>query len=1030
MKNFWGCLLFLAFSANVLLAQQPEQYRYDGKMYLEAVELMNRGEFEAARKTFTDFLSHKAVDYSEEAINAAYYRAYCALKLFHKDAEFLMAAFVKKYPGSSWTEEAYLQLGYYNFSRRDYDDVLVWLGKIEIRDLDAAQKSEYYFKKGFSEFQLEKYSEAGKSFYQIKDQEGEYYAPANYYFGHIAYRNGNYQTALESFDRVKESEGFAEIVPYYITQIYYQQEKYDELLEYAPALLQSAETSEKENIARLIGDAYYKQQKYKEAVPYLEQYLAGSGPVSREDNYQIGYSYYRTGNYQKAVDYLSKAAKGDDKLAQIATYQLADAYVSLGQKKYAQNAFKVAAEYNFDPEIKEDALFHYAKLAYELSFDPFHEAIRAFQDYLEKYPASGKRDEAYGFLLKVYITTKDYKSALEALDKISTKDLITRKAYQISAYNYALELMQKGKEQEALQYFVKSKKYPEDPSLTALADYWSGDLYYRIGEYNKAINAYQAFLSGPSAYATKHYNDANYNIGYSYFRMTEYPRASEFFRKYVAAANTDPKKKNDSYLRIADAYFVAKDYPAAITNYRNAVNVKKLNADYALHQIARSQGYQDAYRKQIATLDELIESYPNSPFVVAGLYQKGDSYFSLGELEKALQAFNSVIENYPNSIYKKKSLLKKGLILYRQNDFDQAIATFKAVVKDYSSDEDTREAQATLKNIYIDLGRVDDYTAWLKSLPNYDISNSELDSISYQAAENAFSAGDCSKAIPALQKYLRQYANGIFATNAHFYLGECQYKQGNKEEALQAYNYVIAQPANSFSEPALLGAASLNYAAGNYEMALQNYINLEKVAQYKTNVLEAQIGQMRTNYKLNFLPEALNKAEDVINDQNTPKEILLEARTIRARVNQKQGNTNQAAEDFAWLVENSSGAPGAEAKFALAQMAFNKGNYKNAENLIFELVQKYPGQEKWKVEAFLLLSQVYTEMEDYFQARATLMSIKKNVSDQDVLQRANTLLDELDAREKAESGAEVQPTDTLPDQQDGENNEPIENNGK
>ena len=43
----------------------------------------------------------------------------------------------------------------------------------------------------------------------------------------------------------------------------------------------------------------------------------------------------------------------------------------------------------------EDALFSYAKLAFELSYNPLDDAITAFQRYLDKYPNSIRRDEAY-----------------------------------------------------------------------------------------------------------------------------------------------------------------------------------------------------------------------------------------------------------------------------------------------------------------------------------------------------------------------------------------------------------------------------------------------------------------------------------------------------------------------------------------------------------------------------------------------------------------------------------------------------------
>ncbi|MEZ4799568.1 MAG: hypothetical protein R2809_07325 [Flavobacteriales bacterium] len=77
---------------------------------------------------------------------------------------------------------------------------------------------------------------------------------------------------------MESDPNFSPIVPYYITQIYYKQKKYDELLAYAPAVLDSAKnntTKRVPEIARLIGDAYFIKEKYSDALPYLEQYHQG-----------------------------------------------------------------------------------------------------------------------------------------------------------------------------------------------------------------------------------------------------------------------------------------------------------------------------------------------------------------------------------------------------------------------------------------------------------------------------------------------------------------------------------------------------------------------------------------------------------------------------------------------------------------------------------------------------------------------------------------------------------------------------------
>ncbi len=80
------------------------------------------------------------------------------------------------------------------------------------------------------------------------------------------------ETALTDFMKLQSNETFGPVVPYYIAQIYYLQGKYEKVIAYAPALLDSASTKRMPEIARVLGESYYRTARYKEAIPYLVKY--------------------------------------------------------------------------------------------------------------------------------------------------------------------------------------------------------------------------------------------------------------------------------------------------------------------------------------------------------------------------------------------------------------------------------------------------------------------------------------------------------------------------------------------------------------------------------------------------------------------------------------------------------------------------------------------------------------------------------------------------------------------------------------
>ncbi len=405
------------------ISAQPTQiYTSDVVAYELGLELYNKGKYGAAQKQFDEAVRKIGDPNSEISVNSEYYAALCALALFNKDAEHLLTQFVENHPESPRVKNVYFQLGRYNYRKKRWKNVINWFEQVDMFDLNNNEVAEYHFKKGYSYFMLDDFENAGKILYEIKDVDTKYTAPARYYYSHIAYNKGDYQTALEGFQRLANHEKFAKVVPYYITQIYYLQKKYEDLLAYGPALLDSATPKRAPEISRLIGDSYYQTQKYEESIPYLEKYRKSNYLISPQDNYQLGYANYKAGEFDKAVRIFTKISDSNDELAQTAYYHLADCYINLDQKKFARNAYKAASLMEFDIKIKQDALYNYAVLSYELSYDPYNKSIDAFLEYIEKYPNSDRTKEAYEYLVNVYMTTNNYRAAMKSIEKISELD--------------------------------------------------------------------------------------------------------------------------------------------------------------------------------------------------------------------------------------------------------------------------------------------------------------------------------------------------------------------------------------------------------------------------------------------------------------------------------------------------------------------------------------------------------------------------------------------------------------------------------
>lgn len=982
-------------------AQKSATFTSDIRLYNEALDLFHKEKFAAAKFKFEEYIALEEDPNAELRVTSQFYSGVCSLYLFHKDAEYVLEAFMQEYPESPWKGKVYYELATYNYRKKSYRKALDWFKYVDPDELNDEEVMTYNFQRGHSYFMRKNYTQAPKYLVKVKDSETKYALPATYFYSHVMYDEGNFQTALDGFLRLEDNPDFGPVVPYYITQIYYKQERYDEVLAFAPALLEGEgndKTKRKEEIARLLGDAYYREDRFEEAAPYLEYYHAETTKYEREpsDFYQLGFTYYNSGRYADALDQFAQCSNDDSELGQSATYYMGDCYLKLDQKEYARTAFKEASESDFNQRLKEDALFNYAKLAYELSYNPFHEAITAIEAYLEEFPNSVHREEAYEFLLNVYMKSRNYEAALRSLDKLDKKDTRTKEAYQVVAFNRAVELYQQKNYPKASEYFDKVSTYPVNQTLIAEAKFWKAELAYRSGEYAKAYSLYTDFLIQPGSVNSGMFNAANYGAGYARFKQKDYAGATQAFRKYVDQHTGDDfVKKNDALIRLGDCYYVIKDYDKAISYYDKAANMNQGNKDYALFQKAVCYGLDGQGDKKIFVLNKMLDEQGGTPYTPDAKFELAETYRLQDDLMTARGYYRDIVQNHSKSPYRKVSLRNLILVAVRTGKNTEAVEYWNSILADYPNDPIRTDAYRIVEDVLI---------AEEIEIPDDLVAEDELEVKVFQAARDFALSEDCNKAVEKLSRYLEKYQPATYGIEANYYLGNCYFELGNKTAALTAFNFVVTQPVSDYTEECLIAAATINYNNENWDIARNHYQELEIVARSASHVLEAEIGLMRTYFKLGQGQKAREYADKVLANPGTPDDIKKTAFLWRGKVLYEADDWDNAYYDFV-EVAKIGGLEGAEAKYFMARIAYNKGAYKACEKEVFELIEKFASFNEWKYKGFLLLADTYIALEDYFQARATCDAILENVSEPWVIDGCQERLKRIDALDQPEGEA-------------------------
>jgi TolA-binding protein len=970
-------------------------------------ELFRTAKYNAAYRQF-EKVKEMADEKSEITSEANYYIALSALRSEHVTGEKLLANFLNDYADSPYSNYAQYYYGEFQFEKNRHQMALRSLSNVDRQGLTENDRIKASYMTGYSYMMTEELDLAMNEFFMIKDLNHLLAKPATYYWAHINYLKNNYETALEGFRQLQDDPNFSKVIPMYVSQIYYKQKRYDDVVNYIVPIINDVEEAHKPELAKIVGDSYFHLRRYTEAIQFLEYYHETPGAKSREDNYLLGYCYYITGQYDKSVPFLEGATRGNDQLAQNAFYHLADALIRTNQKEKARIAFGSASEMEFDDRIREDALFNYAKLTYELSYSPFNETIKAFDRYITLYPNSERNTAAYQYLVEVFMVTKNYRDAIESIEKIQVRNTAINQAYQRVTYYRGLELFGNSAYDLAIQSFEKSLQHIHANDLAASARFWRAEALYRTGNYSAAVSGFNQFLTSAGAITSPEFNQAHYSLGYAFFKLEDYRQAGASFRKYLnAMQNQRTQKVADAYNRLGDSFFQQREYSEAVRNYQEALNLRLYDADYALYQLAFTSGLQRNKPAKISQLRNLIASFPQSAYLADAHFELGRTFQEDAQYTDARREYQTIIDRFKETTFYPRALLQMGLINYNTGDFQSSLRYYKEVAERYGGTQEGQAALIGIRNCYVEMNDVDAYFAYAGKLGSGTaVTVSTQDSLTYITAEKQFMAGD-PNAASQLQRYLQQFPNGSFVLNANFYLAESLYANKQYSLSLDNYIYVARQPLNVFSEQAIARSAELLFNAKRYEEALEMFDRLLTVANNKWNTVRALAGKMRSNFILERYRNAIDDATKLREEEKSNETLLREANYIGAKSYYLLGNFDQALPGLIAVATETNSQQGAESKFLVAEIHYKKNNHNAAEKEIMDFISKGTQHQFWLAKSFLLLADIFVAKKDDFQAKHTLRSLLDNypVNDDGVKSEASSKLAQIELREKTDADA-------------------------
>ena len=495
------------------------------------------------------------------------------------------------------------------------------------------------------------------------------------------------------------------------------------------------------------------------------------------------------------------------------------------------------------------------------------------------------------------------------------------------------------------------------------------------------------------------YGLADYDLGYIYYQKPDYSAAAERFRSFVRLADESQNDlKTDAYVRLGDCFFMDRSYDQAINYYDLATRVGKRGADYALFQQGLCYGAKGNVNQKINMLNDLIQTYPSTPYYEQALFEIGNTYLVHGDKRSAIANFNRLIKDRPRSSYTRQAMMKVGMIYYNNNQYDQALANLKNLVSLYPNTDESREAMNIIRSIYMEQNNLDEYFGYVNANGG-QVKVTQQDSLAFSNAEGFYLDGQYQKAQTALQYYFDNFKRGAYLLKAHYYAYECAEKVGTEDQVITHLNYILSQPDNDYTDNALLKMARIEYGKSNYTKAGEYYERLSRITEEPLRRLEALEGSMKSNFFMGNYDKAIQMGESLRQSRDLTDEQVNQINHIVGKSYYEKGNYSTAIERLDKSARNDKSEYGAESAYYSAVSSIKLRQYDEAENKIFDISDNFSKYDYWVAKSFIALADVYVAKDNYFQAKETLRSVIDNYKGNDLKQEARAKLAEVERKE-------------------------------
>ncbi len=626
----------------------------------------------------------------------------------NKKAEKILNEFSKKYPNSSLTEKAKLNIGISKFSQKRFDasenallksiyskdplakaKSLTLLGEINLRKKEYKTAAEY-FKRGLlipqiaaelkdrcrlglgvSYFYLKRYVPALKEMKSVninktnidKNKLYFYLAEVNFYLG-------NYSKAVFYYNKIKTNNRvLTKNVLYGKAYSYFDLRDYTKSAFLFNEFIKKYKRDKKYVESQLrLADSYYALKDFKKAALVYENVLIKNKKFNKNESAYFNYAQtlFKAGDSKASIKVLNELQ------------------LKFPSSKYADDSQYLIGWIHFQRNEFKDAIENYKKL-------------------INLYPTSATLPIAYYSIGDAYFNLSNYSKAIENYKKVIEKFPSSKYVYDaVNGIQYCYVVQEKYKSAtNFLGNFIASNK---NSGFLDKIQFKKAEIYYNNGKYLLALNEFSKIIDNypksplvPSAY---------YWMGKSEVFLKHPKKAINYF-EIVRSLSPDTEIGFNSVLEAGKIYRAENNLTAEIKLYDDAISKLKDSKALAELKFNKAQAYIENNNISAAynVLNEIISLQDGSLFFHKAEIELGILELVRNNFNHALNLFDDVSKNRKDDLAA-KALYYKGLTLFQQEKYNDALQPFIKVRSIYSAyDEWYSQSLLRLGDTYLKLGK-------------------------------------------------------------------------------------------------------------------------------------------------------------------------------------------------------------------------------------------------------------------------------------------------------------------------------------